>query len=167
LGGYRTFRGQPLDATSVVITYTITGDANLDGRVDDNDVTVTGATYRTPNAQPQWALGDFDYNNFVNDDDITLIGALYNSGQVFAHPSAPTPAPLMSAGDEVAREVAVAQTAARSRALVTSLVDGLLIDPREAARGPRAVLSDDLTALLANGWQRKRIRLAWTSTTMT
>jgi len=160
LGGYRTFRGRPLDATSIVITYTVTGDANLDGKVDDNDVTIIGANYRGPNDQPHWALGDFDYNGLVGDDDITLVGALYKTDQVFSHPG-PAP-PALSASDALARGVAIAETAKRSRALIASMVDGLLTDPREAVSGPRVALSEDLTRLLANGWLRKRIRLAST-----
>ena len=97
LGAYSTFRGQPLDDTSVVMTFTVTGDANLDGKVDDDDVTIVGATYAPGVAQPHWALGDFDYNGFVDDDDVTLVGALYKTDQAFSHTS-PAP-PLMAAGD--------------------------------------------------------------------
>jgi hypothetical protein len=64
------------------MAFTRTGDANLDGVVDDNDVTIVGATYAPGVAQASWAFGDFDYNGFVDDDDITLLGAFYN-------PSAP------------------------------------------------------------------------------
>ena len=98
LGSYTTFRGQPLDATSVVMTFTVTGDADLDGKVDDDDLTIVGATYAPGVPQPHWALGDFDYNGFVNDDDITLVGALYKTEQAFSHTS-PAPAGLMAAGD--------------------------------------------------------------------
>ena len=95
LGAYTTFRGQPLDATSVVITFTVTADADLDGKVDDDDVTITNATYAPGVAQPHWALGDFDYNNFVDDDDVTLVGALYKADQAFSHTS---PAPATDGG---------------------------------------------------------------------
>jgi hypothetical protein len=56
--------------------------------VNDDDVTIVGATYAPGVPQPHWALGDFDYNGFVDDDDVTLLGALYD-------PSAP---PLVSGG---------------------------------------------------------------------
>jgi hypothetical protein len=78
LGAYTTFRGQPVDNTSVLIAYTRTGDANLDGVVNDDDVTIVGATYAPSVPQPSWALGDFDYNGFVDDDDVTLLGAFYD-----------------------------------------------------------------------------------------
>ena len=76
------------DATSVLIAYTHTGDANLDGVVDDNDVTVVGATYAR-DAAAAVVLGDFDYNGFVADDDVTLLGVFYQPGAgVAAAPAA-------------------------------------------------------------------------------
>jgi hypothetical protein len=78
LGPYTTFRGQPVDSTSILIAYTRTGDANLDGLVNDDDVTIVGASYAPAVPQPSWALGDFDFNGFVDDDDVTLLGAFYN-----------------------------------------------------------------------------------------
>jgi hypothetical protein len=53
LGPYTNFRGEPVDASSVLIRYT-----------------------GVPNAN--WAAGDFDYNGFVDDDDVTLLGAFYD-----------------------------------------------------------------------------------------
>ncbi len=78
LGSYANFRGQSADDTTVLIAYTRTGDANLDGVVNDDDVTIVGATYAPGVAQPHWALGDFDYNGFVDDDDVTLLGVFYD-----------------------------------------------------------------------------------------
>jgi hypothetical protein len=78
LGPYTTFRGQPVDDTSVIMAYTRTGDANLDGVVNDDDVTIVGATYAPGVSQPSWALGDFDYNGFVDDDDVTLLGVFFD-----------------------------------------------------------------------------------------
>ncbi|MEX2141789.1 MAG: DUF5050 domain-containing protein [Pirellulales bacterium] len=78
LGPYANFRGQPVDDTSLLMTYTRTGDANLDGIVNDDDVTIVSATYAPGVSQPSWALGDFDYNGFVDDDDVTLLGVFYD-----------------------------------------------------------------------------------------
>jgi hypothetical protein len=78
LGAYTTFRGQPVDGTTLLLAYTVTGDANLDGVVNDDDVTIVGASYAPGIIQPQWALGDFDYNGFVDDDDVTLLGVFYD-----------------------------------------------------------------------------------------
>jgi len=78
LGPYTAFRGEGVDDTSVLIALARTGDANLDGLVGDDDVTIVNATYAPGVAQPHWALGDFDYNGFVDDDDVTLLGVFYN-----------------------------------------------------------------------------------------
>jgi hypothetical protein len=78
LGAYTTFRGVAVDSTAVLVSYTRTGDANLDGVVNDDDVTIVGASYAPGAFNPSWALGDFDYNDFVDDDDVTLLGAFYN-----------------------------------------------------------------------------------------
>ncbi|MEX2139565.1 MAG: hypothetical protein WD894_09910 [Pirellulales bacterium] len=86
LGPYTSFRGQTVDPTSVLIRATRIGDANLDGVVDDDDVTIVGATFGKISGAV-WALGDFDYDGDVDDNDVTLVGALYD-------PSAP---PLGSA----------------------------------------------------------------------
>jgi hypothetical protein len=88
LGAYTSFRGQSVDATSVLMALTRTGDANLDGIVNDDDVTIVGASYAPGVPQAFWALGDFDYNGFVDDDDVTLLGVFYD----------PTAAPLASGG---------------------------------------------------------------------
>jgi hypothetical protein len=102
LGPLMTFRGQAVDSTSILIAYTRTGDANLDGVVNDDDVTIVGATYAPGQAQPAWAMGDFDFNGFVDDDDVTLLGALYN-------PSAPplASAPFAVAGSALPAEAEV------------------------------------------------------------
>jgi hypothetical protein len=95
LGAYTNFRGQAVDGTSVLTTFTRTGDANLDGVVNDDDVTIVGASYAPGVAQASWALGDFDYNGFVDDDDVTLLGAFYD-------PSAPPLAAPAAGGAGVA-----------------------------------------------------------------
>jgi hypothetical protein len=60
------------------MAFTRTGDANLDGVVNDDDVTIVGASYAPSVAGASWAIGDFDFNGFVDDDDVTLLGVFYN-----------------------------------------------------------------------------------------
>jgi hypothetical protein len=87
LGPYTNFRGQPVDNSSILMRFTRTGDANLDGVVNNDDVTIVGANFAPGASKPRWDLGDFDYNGFVDNDDVTLLGVYYN-------PSAPPiPAP--------------------------------------------------------------------------
>jgi hypothetical protein len=101
LGAYTTFRGQTVDATSVLIAYTRTADANLDGLVNDDDVTVLGAAYAPGAAGGVWTLGDFEYNGFIDDDDVTLLGVFYN-------PSAGPPAAPLQQGPEDRQGLALA-----------------------------------------------------------
>ena len=108
LGPLTTFRGQTVDNTSILMAFTRTGDANLDGVVNDDDVTIVGAMYAPDVPQPSWALGDFDYNGFVDDDDVTLLGAFYD-------PSA-TPIRVPAAG------VAAVPEPGRVALLLTSLI---------------------------------------------
>jgi hypothetical protein len=97
LGPYTEFHGTPVDGTSILMAFTRTGDANLDGVVNDDDVTIIGATYAPGVPQPSWALGDFDYNGFVDDADVTLLGAFYD----------PSAAPLVPPAEPGASVVAV------------------------------------------------------------
>jgi hypothetical protein len=94
LGPFATFRGQAVDATAVLIGYTRTGDANLDGLVNDDDATILGAMYAPGVPQASWALGDFDYNGFVDDDDVTLLSAFFGASTAEqATPAASVPEP--------------------------------------------------------------------------
>jgi hypothetical protein len=96
LGPYTTFRGVAVDDTAVLLAFARTADANLDGVVNDNDVTVVGATYAPGAANATWASGDFDFNGFVDDDDVTLLGAFYEPAAVVA--GSPDRATVTTAG---------------------------------------------------------------------
>ena len=122
LGMKASFRGQPVDATSILIAYTRTGDVDLDGVVGDNDVTVVGANYAPGSPKPFWALGDLDYNGFVNDDDITLLGAFYNPERTGISASAGTRAPAYGRGRWccVRRRKRTARSSHRSASLRTT-----------------------------------------------
>jgi hypothetical protein len=123
LGPYTEFRGQTVDDTSILMAYTRTADANLDGVVNDQDVTIVGATYdpTTPNAS--WALGDFDYNGFVDDADVTLLGVFYD----------PTAAPLIAAvPDNLGQVAAVPEPA--SVVLFCSACGVFLLTARRCGR---------------------------------
>src|SRR5205823_11647491 len=65
--------------TDILIRYTRMGDADLDGKCGDNDVTLVGAFYDfgvTTNYE--WMNGDFNYDGKVDDSDVTLLGAFYD-----------------------------------------------------------------------------------------
>lgn len=78
LGPLTNFRGQAVDETSILMAYTRAGDANLDGVVNDNDVTVVGAMYGQFGNRLSWAVGDFNYDFRVDEDDVTIVGAFYD-----------------------------------------------------------------------------------------
>jgi hypothetical protein len=126
LGPLTTFRGQPVANTSILMAFTRTGDANLDGLVNDDDVTIVGATYAPGVPQPSWALGDFDYNGFVDDDDVTLLGVFYD----------PSAAPLASPSAE-GSAVSSAAAVVPEPATVFLLVSGILLFPWVRVRAAR------------------------------
>jgi hypothetical protein len=144
LESYDTFRGEPVDKTAVLIAYTRTGDANLDGVVDDDDVTIVGANYAPGVVKAAWAFGDFDYNGFVDDDDVTLLGAFYDPQ---AAPVSATAASAVVAVPEPATVVMLAAgciailmvVAARHLDLYARMSTTLVRVPKKTARARRAV----------------------------
>jgi subtilisin family serine protease/subtilisin-like proprotein convertase family protein len=81
LGAYAVFRGQPVDNTSILLAYTATADANLDGVVNADDVAVVGANYAPGAGNAMWGKGDFEYNGAIDNDDVTLLGAFYGAAE--------------------------------------------------------------------------------------
>ncbi|HWB52743.1 MAG TPA: dockerin type I domain-containing protein, partial [Tepidisphaeraceae bacterium] len=70
--------GQSADTTCILIKYTYVGDANLDGKVDANDLAMI-----TPGGTT-WTQGDFNYDGVVNGDDYALFafGLAEQQGQL-------------------------------------------------------------------------------------
>src|SRR5213079_1626619 len=90
-----TFRGQSVDATSVLLRYTAAGDANLDGAVDLTDFTFLAASFN--GSGKSWINGDFDYSGTVDLTDFTLLASNFNQtapadGDPNAFAAAPTSA---------------------------------------------------------------------------
>jgi len=71
-----SFAGQSVDASSVLVRYTLMGDANLSGNVDLTDFTFLAAHFNQPNQT--WLHGDFDYNGSVDLTDFTFLAANFN-----------------------------------------------------------------------------------------
>jgi hypothetical protein len=130
------------------MAFTSAGDANLDGVVNDDDVTIVGATYAPGVSQPHWALGDFDYNGFVDDDDVTLLGVFYDPsatpfGMIVPAVTQPTTSVPEPAGVALVATVCTMMlflahrrvTARRRRRRVPALTDGSSLP---AGREPRA-----------------------------
>jgi hypothetical protein len=74
--GKSTYNGFTVDATSVLVRWTIKGDATLDGQVDVSDLGALATNWQT--STNSWARGDFNYDGFV---DVTDLGDLATNWQ--------------------------------------------------------------------------------------
>lgn len=71
-----TFLGRPVDDSSVIVRYTLTGDANLDGILDLDDYTRIDTAFSmgsSPITGIHWSNGDFNYDGVINFYDYALI----------------------------------------------------------------------------------------------
>jgi hypothetical protein len=66
-----TFAGQSIDSTSLLIRYTVSGDANLDRQVDLRDLYNLAVNWHKSGRY--WWQGDFNYNQSVDVADLTLL----------------------------------------------------------------------------------------------
>ncbi len=79
-----------------LLTPAISGDANLDGRVDINDLTIVLAHY---GQSGEWAQGEFTGSGTVDINDLTIVLAHYGQSENYGSPAAglaavPEPASL-------------------------------------------------------------------------
>ncbi len=68
-----SFAGQSVDGTSVLIRFTYSGDANLDGQVDLTDLSVLAGSWQM--AARQWSQGEADYSGLVDLTDLVLLAS--------------------------------------------------------------------------------------------
>jgi hypothetical protein len=71
--GVTNFMGQSVDATAVLVRYTLGGDANLDGFVDTLDFNLLAASFGRTGRH--WNNGDFNYDGGVNTVDFNNLAA--------------------------------------------------------------------------------------------
>ena len=69
------FSGQSIDSTTVLLVYTLVGDANLDRTVGIADFSALGANFNTSG---RWNRGDFNYDLIVGIGDFSLLAANFN-----------------------------------------------------------------------------------------
>jgi len=76
------FAGEPVDGSTILVKYTYLGDVNLDGVVDENDVTFINVFYDGGiTTSHSWHEGDiFGYDGRIDDNDITILGLTYGLG---------------------------------------------------------------------------------------
>ena len=75
IGSPAMFSGQPSDSTSVLLRYTLPGDANLDRLVNIGDFSLLAASFNQPS---YWARGDFNYDGVTAIGDFALLAANFN-----------------------------------------------------------------------------------------
>ena len=73
------FDNQPVDNSSILIGFTAAGDANLDRKVDFNDLLALARSYGT--GGHSWTQGDFNYSNdgTVSFNDLLLLAGQYGT----------------------------------------------------------------------------------------
>lgn len=94
----RTFSGLSIDSTTVLVAYTLLGDANLDRSVNIADFSTLAANLNQPN---RWNRGDFNYDGVTGIGDFALLASNFNKS-LSATPAGPAPAPEPSVGGTVA-----------------------------------------------------------------
>jgi GH25 family lysozyme M1 (1,4-beta-N-acetylmuramidase) len=77
--GVTSIDGQAVDSTTLVLKYTLAGDANLDGRVSSDDYVLAdrGMSEGSQAGGSYWIDGDFNYNGSVDPGDYLLLDGTY------------------------------------------------------------------------------------------
>ena len=102
---------------SFLLTPALAGDANLDGKVDINDLTTVLTNYGQSTAM-SWTTGDFNRDGAVDVNDLTIVLARYgqiSGADIMAVPE-PTSITVLLAG-----AISLLALAARRRALSSGL----------------------------------------------
>ena len=73
----QSFAGQAFDNTTLILTYTLAGDATLNKTVDFDDLLAVAKNYN--GTGKVWTQGDFDYNGTVDFNDLLLLAKSYGS----------------------------------------------------------------------------------------
>jgi hypothetical protein len=88
-GPIRTAIGYNDTGSSLLLKYTVGGDANLDGRTNAMDFNAVATNFGSVNGD-RWTRGDFNYDGLVNTGDFTLLAQNFNA-------VLPASAPVLSA----------------------------------------------------------------------
>jgi len=78
--GISSFDGISTDGTTIVLRYTLAGDANLDGVVNALDFNSLAGNFGATSTAAIWPAGDFNYDALVNGSDFTLLAKNFNQG---------------------------------------------------------------------------------------
>src|SRR5262249_11456071 len=91
--GVGRFGGELVDSTSVLLRYTLAGDANLDGNVDTIDFNNLAGNFGSTGKV--WTQGDFNYDGIIDTVDFNLLAS--NFGSVLSSANALVPEPAVFA----------------------------------------------------------------------
>ncbi len=91
-----TFFGEPIDSTTVLMRYTVLGDANLDGTVNALDFNAVATNFGS-STNREWSQGDFNYDGKTNTLDFMALATNFNQ----ALPAPAAPLGLLSLGSLV------------------------------------------------------------------
>jgi T5SS/PEP-CTERM-associated repeat protein len=80
-----SFDGLPIGDTTIIVKYTLRGDANLDGSVGFADLVKVAQNYNNNSGLASWDIGDFNYDGNVGFADLVALAQNYNG----ALPSGP------------------------------------------------------------------------------
>jgi hypothetical protein len=72
-----TFLGHHVVEGDVLVRFTKNADANLDGVVNNNDITLLAGNYRPGTPGKHWHNADFNYDGETNNNDITTLAGFY------------------------------------------------------------------------------------------
>ena len=78
------FNGITLDSDAILIRYTYSGDANLDGAVNATDFVLLAQNFNAANAN--WVNGDFNYDGVVNALDFNALATNFGATPIAAPP---------------------------------------------------------------------------------
>lgn len=92
-----TFAGETPDSTSVVVRYTLRGDANLDGAVGFADLVAVAQHYGNTSGSATWSMGDLNYDGNVGFADLVAVAQNYGRSL----PSVPVPGATPAFGDDL------------------------------------------------------------------
>jgi hypothetical protein len=72
------FVGQDVSGNSILVRYTLAGDANLDGVVNFNDLVKLAQNYNIADGARTWIGGDFNYDGNTDFNDLVKLAQNYN-----------------------------------------------------------------------------------------
>ncbi len=115
-----------LASGQIEVVYTLSGDANLDGKVDSADFGILADNYGDSDAT--WDQGDFNYDGKVDSADFGLLALNY--GQSTSVPAIALPATSLIALDAAASISTAASTSAAPFSHGQTITASLLDDPQ-------------------------------------